>query len=107
MNSMHTELAKLICPECRFEYTHLVDARWHRPGEEVWWWCNAQTVILAGWCESSHDFEVALSFHKGETFIFARVRDADQDAGFAARRPNPNPWRMTKRAPFADPGYYS
>lgn len=64
----------LLCPGCGIDLTHVTGTRPVREGDD-WFWGIGHEVILEGWCEGGHEFEIAFVQHKGETGIFAHYRD--------------------------------
>lgn len=53
----------LLCPECGFEYTHLVDVEKYKSRG------GRLSVILHFTCEDNHKFSYSFHQHEGNTFI--------------------------------------
>ena len=65
---------ELVCPECGFNYTHILDVTVHpgnddytpgpnRGGQHILW--------LQGEC--GHEWQLVFGFHKGNTYVMSRL----------------------------------
>ena len=73
--------ARLRCPICADTYQHVTSSWQHIAGRdnyEAGWGGRGDLVILPLWGECGHRWELCLGAHKGETFVFIRVRRQGQ-----------------------------
>lgn len=80
---------KILCPVCRFNCVHLEgdveivegnDNYDARPGI-----VRGGVILIKGWCEAGHHFDLAFGFHKGSTYAWSeKLPDLvlDKDIGF-------------------------
>lgn len=76
---------KVLCPSCGFNYVHLGPVhisqgpRSYDVGNQLTIEKGADAfprgsiVTLDMWCESRHRFQLEFQFHKGQTFVTARI----------------------------------
>lgn len=72
---------RLRCPVCQDTYQHV--ETWQmipgRDNYEAGWGGRCDLVIILVWRECEHRWELCFGSHKGETFCFVRVPDANLD----------------------------
>ena len=63
-NEFYNGATLLVCPKCRFEYTHLREVETHHDSKD-----NQLCVRLHFECEEFHRFSYNFRQHKGYTII--------------------------------------
>ena len=68
---------KLLCPKCGFDYCK-VGHHYHVEGQDSYeapWWGRGDLDVIEMESECGCHWEFCLGFHKGQTFMFAKIID--------------------------------
>lgn len=74
MNNLFTQM--IVCPICGFDYVHFNEPVYKKSGDEsgVAWEGRGDAIVIPMWCESEHEWDLVIGFHKGNTFIHNKNR---------------------------------
>lgn len=71
---------EILCPKCKWEYVHL-EAPYLINSKDNYqaWEGRGNAIVIPGWCEENHKFEIWIGHHKGNTHIFTKVLGPDEE----------------------------
>lgn len=70
---------KIVCPVCADPYTHFERPAMMLGGDDyLAWEGRGDAITIPMWCEQDHKWELILGFHKGMTYVFAKLKDTGE-----------------------------